>query len=302
MNKVILTPRDIDLIQFLWRWKVLSTAALTERFFEGRSPITAYTRLWHLKKSGFIQIIGDREGRRCVWMTALKGFQIIQNTLPELSESGFKTENPEHDTLVTAFHLGEWLRSNPEGADYFTEQELRRFHLDHFPSWVPKTNDHRPDGYSRIQRQDKKFTFAIEVEINQKRDRFYQELAHFYDRNESIDRVLWCVSTEAFARKISNLIQSEVSGRHLIHNFITRKDFETLGWSAPILIGAEGGKSLNYLFDPSAQTSPKPVWTRFLLDTRKCPHRSKTYPKTHLPILSDRGVGTAISKEVLIER
>lgn len=298
MNKVILTPRDVSLFKFLWRWKVLSTAAMTECFFAGRSPITAYTRLWHLKKAGFIQIIGDKEGRRCVWMVAPKGFQTVQNSLPELSEVGFKTENAEHDTLVTAFHLGEWLRTLPEGADYFTEQELRRFHLDHFPSWVPKTTEHRPDGYSRIQRQGKDLIFAIEVEINQKRDRFYQELAHFYDRHESISRVLWCVSSEAFARKVSGLIHGEVSERSKIHNFVTRKDFELHGWSAPICIGAEAGKTLHYLFDPSAQTSPKPVWTRFLLDTRKCPHRSKTYPKTHLPILPDRRIGTANSQEV----
>jgi hypothetical protein len=295
MHNVILTDRDMGLLKFLWRWKVLSTAAITARFYNGRSPVTAYTRLWHLKRAAFLQLIGDKEGRRAVWGLTSKGYSAIQNGLSDLSESGFKTENAEHDHLVTAFHLGEWLNDNSNNGECFTEQELRRFHLDHFPSWVPQTNEHRPDGYSRIYRQGKPITLAIEVEINQKRDRFYQQLAHFYDRNEVIKRILWCVSTANLARKISRLIETEVPGRHAIHNFITRADFERSGWSAPILLGAEAGKAIHYLFDERVQTSPKPVWTPFLLDTRKCPHRSKSYLKTVLPTVPDRGVPTVLS-------
>ena len=290
MHRIIPTDRDMDLLACLWRWKLLSTAALTERYFADRSPITAYTRLWHLRTASYIQLISDSGGRRYAWCLAQKGFAAIQSQLPELLEFGFKSENVEHDHLVSAVHLGDWLRQNPRGAELFTEQELRRYHLDHYPDWVPRTSEHRPDGYWRVLRNGKFITIALEVEINRKRDRFYQQLAHFYERHPQVDRVLWVVTSQLFAESVSRLLQKEIDARAVIHNFALRKDFEKNGWNASIAIGAEQGKPLSFLLDHTPQTSSIPVWTRFLLDTRKCPHKSKGYQSLRTACFSDRHV------------
>ena len=115
MKTVMLTERDLCLLKFLWRWKLLSTAALTEAFFKDRSPITAYVRLWHLKEANFIQLVSESGGKEFYWCLAPKGFGAIQNSLPDLAELGFKSKNIEHDALVTAVHLGDWLTISPKG-------------------------------------------------------------------------------------------------------------------------------------------------------------------------------------------
>ncbi len=290
MKTVLLTERDMALLKSLWRWKLLSTAALTEAFFCDRSPITAYVRLWHLKEGHFIQLVSESGGKDFFWCLAPKGFGAIENSLPELAEAGFKSENIQHDALVTAVHLGDWLRAAPKGAETFTEQELRRCHADHYPSWIPKTLDHRPDGYWLVPREGKEITIALEVEINRKRDRFYRQVAHFYDRHPEIHRVVWLVTTRAAAASMQQLLTGEVGERASIHEFITRNDFEKNGWQSLILLGAEAGKPLAFLLDPLAQTSLIPVWTRFLLDSRKCPHRSKGYQNLKAITFRDRGV------------
>jgi hypothetical protein len=290
MKIVILTERDISLLHFLWRWKLLSTAALTEAFFHDRSPITAYVRLWHLREGNYIQIVSESGGKAHYWSLAQKGFAAIQSLLPELAEAGFKSEYLRHDHLVTALHLGNWLLYRPKSADIFTEQELRRYHLDHYPEWLPRTTEHRPDGYWRIHRNGKWITIGLEVEVSLKRDRFYRQVAHFYDRHPDVYRVLWLTPTRGSASAIQKLLQSEVGPHSTIHDFITLKDFEDMGWHSPIMLGAEEGKPLCFLLDPSLQTQSIPVWTRFLIDTRKCPHRSKTYQNLKSTTSLDRGV------------
>lgn len=137
MANVTLTERDLKILRYLWRWKVLSTAALTEKFFPERSPITAYTRLWHLQDGNYIRLIPLSDGKRFVWGLDQKGLASIKNQLPDLREIGFKSENVEHDHLVSAIHIGEWLTTTTSDDYFFSEQELRRFHLDQYPEWVP---------------------------------------------------------------------------------------------------------------------------------------------------------------------
>ncbi len=145
MKTVILTGRDRSLLYFLWRWKLLSTAALTEAFFGDRSPITAYVRLWHLKAANYIQFVSDAGGTAFLWTIAPKGFHAIQDRLPDLAEAGFKSENVKHDSLVTALHLGEWLTGVPDAVEVFTEQEASPLPPRSLPG-VGSQNDGSPSG------------------------------------------------------------------------------------------------------------------------------------------------------------
>lgn len=276
-KQVMLTERDLRLLEFLWRWKVVSTAALTAKFFQNRSPETAYTRLWHLRRSGHIAFVATGEAEAFVWSLAQKGFHAIRHRLPELDEEGFKSENVGHDSLVSAIHLGEWLISPPPGSETFSEQEIRRLHMDCFPGWCPKTKRHRPDGYWRTLRDDKWLSFALEVEIHQKKSSYYSWLARFYDERQEIDRVVWVVRPRRLADSVLRELRKVVGERVAIHNFLALEDVQKVGWKAPILTGPEQGKTLAFLLNTRPQTSPNPDWTRFLLDTRKSPHKSTRY-------------------------
>lgn len=276
-KQVILTARDLQVLEFLWRWKAVSTAALAARFFQGRAPETAYTRLWHLRRSGYISFLATGDAEAFVWSPTQKGFHAIRHLLPELDEEGFKSESIGHDALVSAIHVGEWLLSPPIGAESFSEQEIRRFHLDCFPEWCPKTRQHRPDGYWRVPRAEKWLTIALEVEIHQKKSSYYSWLAKFYDERQEVDRVVWVVRPRRLAESIWCELKKVVGERVAIHNFLVLEDVQELGWQAPIYLGPEQGKPLAFLLNPDLQTSPNPDWTRFLFDTRKCPHKSKRY-------------------------
>lgn len=85
-------------------------------------------------------------------------------------EVGYKSENKEHDFWVTAIHLGDWLYQIPIGSALCSEQQLRRLHRDHYPEWVPKSTDHRPDGWWNINcgRPNNKSLIALEVELSRK--------------------------------------------------------------------------------------------------------------------------------------
>lgn len=276
-KRVILTERDLSLLEFLWKWKVVSTAALTARFFENRAPETAYTRLWHLKRSGHIAFVATGDAEAFVWALTQNGFHAIRNRLPELDEEGFKSESAGHDHLVSAIHLGDWLKAPPPGSESISEQEIRRFHLDCFPDWCPKTKRHRPDGYWRALRRDKWLTIALEVEIHQKKSSYYSWLAKFYDERQEIDRVVWVVKPRRLADSIWRELKRAVGERVAIHNLLALEDVQKLGWQSPILVGPEQGKPLAFLLNPSPQSSSNPDWTRFLLDTRKSPHKSTRY-------------------------
>ncbi len=276
-KKVMPTERDLSLLEFLWKWKVVSTAALAARFFGDRAPETAYTRLWHLRRAGYLAFIATGNAEAFVWSLTQNGFHAIRGRLPELDEEGFKSENVSHDHLVSAIHLGEWLKTIPAGSELTSEQEVRRFHPDCLPPWIPKTITHRPDGYSRLARHGRWLTIALEVELNQKKHSYYSWLAKFYDERQEISRVVWVVRPRPLADSIWRELKKAVGDRTALHGFVDLEDFQKMGWQAPILLGAEQGKPLSFLLNYGVQSSPNSDWTRFLLDTRKCPHKSKRY-------------------------
>ncbi len=278
-NKVMLSDdRDIPMLHFLWKWKVSSTAALTKKFFPNCKGKTAYNRLLDLRQAKIIQVQADPKGIKFVCMLGQKGFDAIRGDLPPLEEEGYKSEHPEHDLFTSAFHLGDWLLAKPDAVTLFSEQQLRRIHPDYYPNWVPKSKLHRPDGYTRIQVGDSFSTTAIEVELWQKRDSDYLNVAEFYSQSRNIKRVLWLVPRQSMAITI----QERMSDSHIEgvspHNFVILEDFKNSGWHAQVSLGHDKGQSIHALFSGNVGDMPRfpgeSILTQCLLDTRKSPHTS----------------------------
>ncbi len=119
-------------------------------------------------------------GHKYVWTLSKAGYHSIRGRLPLLKEDGYQSENPGHDLLVTAFHLGEWAFHKPDGVELITEQELRRFQPHCHPTWVPDTDLHRPDGLALVQGPKEKTTIAFEVELSEKSAPDYAHVGRFY--------------------------------------------------------------------------------------------------------------------------
>lgn len=276
--------RDIPLLEFLWKWKLSTTAALAHKFFPNCSRKTAYRRLQKLSHAGVIQTKLINQRAQYVWTLDQKGYWAIAHKLPELRCDGFQSENLEHDLLATAIHLGDWLFGVPEKCSLFSEQQLRRFYPEHYLGWVPKplcTNEeeiHRPDGYWQVSQNDVKKTIALEVELSPKRDSDYEAVGQFYsDPDNKIYRVLWVVPRLSLAKRLGNMFASNGSKSQSSHNFVLLNKVTKLGWQAPIELGPESGITISKLLNPSKGKSWGSFPIGLLLDTRKSFAKSYVY-------------------------
>ena len=278
MRKITLTEnRDVPLLKFLWRWKLASTATLTQKFFAKLKPKTAYDRLLALKKSGFIRTRSDQSEAKYLWTLDKAGFQAIRDTLPFLESEGYQSEHIGHDLLVSAVHIGDWLLRVPDKVEVFSEQELRTVHPDHYPTWLPHPATHRPDGYWRLPIGEKMATIALEVELNLKRNVDYEILGDFYAYHPEIIRTLWVTEDLTAAKKITHNIKQAIGSKPFTHDFVSLHDFKKSMWQSLILIGPEKDKSIARLLQIKNGTSVETFLPYFLLDTRKCAHKSNGY-------------------------
>lgn len=251
--------RDVPILSFLWKWKLATTAAIAAKFFPNRSPTCSYNRLVRIKKYGLIEQRCNSKGEAFYWTLTKKGFAAIQSDIPLLQEEGFKSEHLDHDALVTAFHIGEWLLGSPEGALFFSEQQLRRIDSSEYPAWVPQSEQHRPDGYWGFSSNGPVIPIALEVELNRKSSDAYEDIGDFYSEQVKIHRVLWLVKSKAVASRIQADIERRSKTRTKIHNYVRIKDFRKNCWSAPIILGPEQQKTVStLLYDLAGNPLRKP--------------------------------------------
>ena len=270
-----LNQRDRELLHFLWTWKVATTAALTQRFFSDRSPHTAYKRLWELESSKYILAVSDFQTNHHVWTLTKLGFHIVRRDLPALREDGFRSENISHDLITSAIHLGGYLLGTPTDVALFSEQELRRLHLEFYPDWVPRSELHRPDGYWRVPVGNPMATVALEVELSRKKTVQYEIVADFYASYPAIIRVLWLVARPSMGMLIHDKIGKALSNSPMIHNFVSLPKFLKSGWTAVIEHGPEQGKPITTLLGRKSPASPLLLGEKLLLDTRKSAYKSR---------------------------
>jgi|GEM_PF-1309420 len=265
------------ILEALWKWKLLSTAGLSEMFFSNLDKNTAYRKIIQLEKAGLIQTECLRKGKLAsAWTLTRQGFQEVSPFLPEMQDVGYKSETQYHDWLVTAFHLGAWLKGHSESVELFSEQELRRLSPEAYPSWVPSRNIHRPDGYSRVQIGSKSVTLSIEVELSRKGRSAYEILGRFYEDEPKVSRVLWLVTSRRRAQSILSRIKVAVGDKCGIHHFCILQDFQRHGWQAPLHFGYEQGKPVAFLMGQPPAETPQNSAELLLLRTGKSYKVSET--------------------------
>lgn len=270
-----LNQRDRGILQFLWLWKVATTAALARCYYNDRAPATACKRLWELEACGYIESISDRRPNHHVWTLTKLGFQVVREVLPELRAEGFKSESITHDLITSAVHLGDFLMGSPQGVGLFTEQQLRRFDSEFYPDWIPRSDVHRPDGYWRVPVGNPWATIGLEVELFQKKTARYEVVADFYASYPSVIRILWIAASASMGRQIHDKIAAAIRGKAMVHDFVSLSNFSKLGWDAPIELGPERGKPIMMLLGQTSPSSPRFNGERILLDTRKNPFKSR---------------------------
>ncbi len=273
-----ITDRDYRILRFLWKWKIVSTHGLAKKFFPEANPYTAYRRLLHLESDGFIGHYTVNGRFNDAWIIKEKGFKYILPYLGDLRSKGYKSTNYPHDFLATAFHLGAWLTVQPDESQSYSEQQLRCYHQDLWPSWVPTSTLHRPDGYSIYQSGDKRVIVAFEAELSLKSKNRYESTIAFYDAQSSINFVFWLVDSKATLDAIKRSAFNFQMLTNSKHQFTLLSDFKKKGWMAPFIEGTLNGKCLaNYLLHKTytiPTQEPLDRVTLALLDSRRRPSNS----------------------------
>jgi DNA-binding PadR family transcriptional regulator len=199
------------------------------------SEYSTYKILFKLEGSGFVTTLYDFEGPFSVWSLTPKGFSVVKNNLPELRDDGFSSDHLNHDRLVQAFQLGEWATHQFPIVEFFTRQERQRKSFSDHPEWVPKSQEHCPDGLTYIKGVRKNYTLAFEVELFPRSSAKYEPVLSYYKHQQSINRVYWLVDsiqTREVILKAKSEIHDESRNYHV---YVDLNDFIKNGWDAMIV-------------------------------------------------------------------
>ncbi len=266
---------DLKILKFIWRWKVSTTAGIATAICPSRSTNGVYRRLLKLEKGGFIRVQATNNGKGFVWLLEQKGFHTIKGLLLPLSSLGYKSEHLGHDLISHAIHLGDWISGTPEGTDLFTEQELRHIDEQFYPTWVPRTPMHRPDGWWLVT-ADKPLKIALEVELSLKDPENYESLGEYYGNNVPVDRVIWLVNGPTETIYIHRRLVSGQQSEANVHSMVHLGEFLRVGWQCSIRRGRDEGKTLREILDPKAVPLLSQGTGMVLCDVRKKPVKTKT--------------------------
>lgn len=227
-----MSDRDNKILHFLWRWKLASTASIHEAVCHPQTPYSTYKALERLEKYKLIQTENTFEQNFSSWTLTDRGFESIRGSLGDLIEEGYKSENHWHDRNVVALHLGEWASHPFPIVSFFTEQEMRRRSVESYPAWVPKTKDHRPDGYTRIQSADGDVVLAMEAELWPKALSVYETTLKFYQLMRGVHQVYWLTGSDLVREQILRARDCIKEKTENLHVFVAMDDYFKNGWDA----------------------------------------------------------------------
>jgi hypothetical protein len=282
-----LSDRSLAILDYIWKWKLTTTAQIAAVYFPNRSIQASYNTLWRLKKGGFVQTQSDRAGRILVWTLTRKGFEVVRSRLPSnLKSEGYLSETPVHDLIVQAVHMGPWGGQLPPGSETYTEQQLRCIDKDLYPDWIPKSELRRPDGYWRIVDPEKTNVIALEVELTRKDPSDYMRVKRFYDMYPMVDQVFWVVAKEHQIATIVDKVvgQSPSTSKHCI---VRLSQFAELGWNAPVAVGPNQGQMAHLLLSKKYQKSVKTFSSCPAIDARRFPIKPRTSQECFSALLGD---------------
>jgi hypothetical protein len=276
IRNALITDRDFDLLKFLWKFKVGTTAALAQKFYPEKSLRRAYDRLHTLEKAEYLKAEKDLRWKKHLWTLDKKGFLTIQNDLPPLAKKFINSPSPGHDLLCSATLLGDLLLNPSDEVRIITDQQLLSYD-NHMVDLRLKNEvcaaikEHRTDGYWFFPQTNT--LIALEVQLSSQRKEAYERAIIFYGE----DPIKYCIWVCASAQLIYSIFAtSQLDSKNTKHQFVIFDDLLNYGWGAHIHFGSQKPLTIrDLLFEGWPQEKiPKENNDIFklLLDVRKSPH------------------------------
>jgi len=240
-----------------------------------------YQILRRLFNEGYLKEVSHSASSVSFWTLTKKGFQYIDDGSMGLTQARYQPQALLHDYWAMIFQLGDFVLGIPNSVEIISEQEFTARELSDLPEWVPKSKEHIPDGFTKVEKSHISSVMAFEVELSAKSDSRYEEMIRYLDQKEEVTWVLWLCANDKIIQKITRQIVAVRRRRPLIHNFVLQKDVQDHGWSASFLWGELGGKTVYELLGqrPSQHavniplTSHQPNAMSVYLETKKSPRQ-----------------------------
>ena len=97
-----LSPGDIQVLDFLWTWKVASSKMLKLIGFPTQSEWWAYKAIKQLEREKYIQAMPRGKNLELeVWTLTALGFEVVLMDRDDIAEYRFKPHAPAHDYFAT---------------------------------------------------------------------------------------------------------------------------------------------------------------------------------------------------------
>lgn len=226
---------DVDILKFLWKWKLSPTKILFRAVGKNSTPRSFVKRLKKLERNLHIEALWDELHLIWSWQLTDHGMEVIACDFAELKDLGFRSASYPHDRWVQAFLLGEWLWEKENPPQITTDQELLKLPVFCEEKGLPKVSRHRPDGYLCLTQDNKTKLIAIEVELHAKSLSRYQELMNFYRYERKIDRILWLYQNENVMAQVLKAKAEARDPSENLHLFVSLEDYIKSGWDAMLV-------------------------------------------------------------------
>lgn len=232
---IIISDRDHQMIEFLWRHRVATFRTLYTLFYKKIKMRTCYNRLDKLRRQGFVLTRGIDGSLNRYWGLDRRGMAYLANTNGEIYKTmGFVPQSLTHDHFVSCVLLGDWYCKPPEGVTIITEQELLALDLSGVAPGLQNDKGRRPDGLWRFEIGPEKKFVALEVELHAKTDNDYVEIIKSYDNHYGIQKIIWVVEGPNLLKRIFNLVHTHSTLKPHDHLFLIASEVKKCLWQAKI--------------------------------------------------------------------
>lgn len=253
-----LSHSDIQVLEFLWTWKVASPQILKLVAFADKSDWWVYKALRQLITEKYIMPLprGKHLNQEVLTLTEL-GFEIVLMDRDDIQQYRYKPHAPAHDYLATCLQLGDLWLSNCSKV-FFTEQMLASLRSNNFPAKYVNGSGHVPDGITRLQNGLKSIAVGYEVDLNLKESERYWDTIKYYEELRDVAVVIWLVRNDWIAERISKIISERATQfRATSYCFIRLDDFKNHVWEAQVFSGANIGLSIRKIHENLMQSLGK---------------------------------------------
>lgn len=196
MTRLTVTVRDIELLQKLSVYGMLSTKQVNALVFNSIAITTVLRRLRLLEAGFYVKRILGLESQDVLWVLTEKGALMAEVGVPKRHWSKSLLE---HDFKLLQLRIA--MEGCGVSRDWHPEHEIR--------AEIFKSNNFRdakqkviPDGLMSIERKGFKESVAVELELHMKNAKRYEEIFRKYAGNQKITWIWYVAPTKSILKQV----------------------------------------------------------------------------------------------------